>query len=65
MSESEWRQVDEYYWQGPPGWTICRVWVNGGYQHELWLSRGDTCRLVGSRSSLAAAVELFEQQPKG
>lgn len=65
MSESEWRQVDDYYWQGPAGWTICRVWASGGYQHELWHTRGDNGRLVGAGKTLAAAVALFEKQPKG
>ena len=26
-----WRRVDDYCWVGPPGWTICRVWLDGSY----------------------------------
>jgi len=28
--------MDEYYWIGPPGWTICRVIVGGKDAFELW-----------------------------
>ncbi|WP_033839545.1 hypothetical protein [Bordetella bronchiseptica] len=62
VDAAAWQQRDEYYWSGPPGWTICRVWVDGGYQHELWQSRGDVGTLVGSRATLAAAQGLYEQQ---
>lgn len=27
MAEVEWTQRDDFYWQGPPGWTICRVFA--------------------------------------
>ncbi|GAB3107556.1 hypothetical protein GCM10027288_17930 [Bordetella tumbae] len=57
MSATDWQQVDEYYWSGPGGWTICRVFVNGGWIFELW--SGGECR--GSRASLEGAVALQQQ----
>ena len=35
MSATDWQQVDEYFWSGPGGWTICRVFVDGAWQFEL------------------------------
>ncbi|MBB1597443.1 hypothetical protein A9973_25605 [Achromobacter sp. UMC46] len=58
----EWRRADDYYWAGPLGWTICRVWVDGRYQHELWHTRGEAGRLLGMRASFEAAVALFQHQ---
>lgn len=60
----DWRRMDDYYWEGPPGWTICRVWVDGRYQHELWHSRGDSGRLIGMRASFDAALALFDHQSR-
>ncbi|WP_231852656.1 hypothetical protein [Bordetella petrii] len=64
-ASTEWRQGDDFYWAGAPGWTICRVWVDGGYRHELWHTREGVGRLVGTRASFQGAVALFDQQPKG
>lgn len=58
----EWVQRNEYYWAGPPGWTICRVFIDGMWQYELWFSRGDGGTIYGMRASLAAAQELFNQK---
>ncbi|WP_287144574.1 hypothetical protein [Achromobacter sp.] len=54
--------MDDYYWAGPAGWTICRVWVDGRYQHELWHTRGEAGRLIGMRASFEAAIALFDHQ---
>ncbi|CAB3647450.1 hypothetical protein [Achromobacter pestifer] len=54
----EWRKVDDYYWSGPPGWTICRVWLQGRYRHELWQSEGQP-RLVGTGETFADAQRLY------
>ncbi|KGD92108.1 hypothetical protein JL37_15770 [Achromobacter sp. RTa] len=62
MAEVEWTQRDEYYWQGPPGWTICRVFVEGSWQYELWFSRGGGGTIYGMRASLGAAQDLYEQK---
>ncbi|PQZ67644.1 hypothetical protein CQ050_17420 [Achromobacter sp. MYb9] len=58
----EWMQKGDYYWQGPPGWTICRVYVEGMWQYELWFSHGDRGTLYGMRASLAAAQDLYKQK---
>lgn len=59
-----WRVMDEYYWAGPMGWTICRVWVDDSFQYELWWSRGEDSRRIGTRRSLSAAqqmhIDVFE-----
>ena len=52
-AETDWRQADDYYWAGAPGWTICRVWVGGAYRYELWHTRDGVGCLVGSRVSFA------------
>lgn len=59
---AEWVQRNEYYWTGPSGWTICRVFVDGMWQYELWFSRGEGGTIYGMRASLAAAQELFNQK---
>lgn len=64
-AETDWRQADDYYWAGAPGWTICRVWVDGDYRYELWHTRDGVGRMVGARASFQGAVALFEQQAKG
>ncbi|QCS64693.1 hypothetical protein EC609_20775 [Achromobacter denitrificans] len=61
MANIEWIQRDEHYWQGPPGWTICRVFVDGMWQYELWFSRGGGT-IYGMRASLAAAQDLYLQK---
>ena len=55
-------QRNEYYRTGPSGWTICRVFVDGMWQYELWFSRGEGGTIYGMRASLAAAQELFNQK---
>ncbi|ALX22652.1 hypothetical protein QR52_16735 [Bordetella pertussis] len=57
-----WRRVDDYCWVGPPGWTICRVWLDGSYQYELWFSRGDAGTIYGMRASLEGAQHLYMQK---
>ena len=36
MREEAWRAADDWYWAGPDGWTICRVFVGGAWIYELW-----------------------------
>lgn len=55
----EWRQWDDYYWSGPPGWTICRVWISGTYQFELWHSSEGAQRRIAARPSLSDAQALY------
>ncbi|MCD0501874.1 hypothetical protein [Bordetella petrii] len=64
MSDSmaEWRQGDDYYWAGAPGWTICRVWLDGAYRYELWHTRQGVACLVGSRASMQGTIALYEQE---
>lgn len=62
MADVEWVQRDNYYWQGPPGWTICRVFVDDMWQYELWFSRGDSGTIYGMRASLPAAQDLYRQK---
>ncbi|MBO9332859.1 hypothetical protein GHR37_27335 [Achromobacter xylosoxidans] len=62
MAGEEWVQRDDFYWQGPPGWTICRVFVDGMWQYELRFSRGDAGTIYGMRGSLAAAQDLYQQK---
>src|SRR3546814_19716830 len=38
-SDSEWQERDEYYWTGPGGWTICRVYVDGVWQLRRYAGR--------------------------
>lgn len=57
----EWIQRDAYYWQGPPGWTICRVFVDAMWQYELWHSISDSSLRHGMRASLEGAQELYRQ----
>ncbi|ETH01035.1 hypothetical protein AZ19_2006 [Bordetella bronchiseptica E012] len=54
--------MDDYCWVGPPGWTICRVWLDGSYQYELWFSRGDAGTIYGMRASLEGAQHLYMQK---
>lgn len=63
-TETNWRQGDDYYWTGAPGWTICRVWLEGSYRYELWHSKDGVDDLVGSRASFQGVVALFEHQTK-
>ncbi len=64
MTIIEWRQMDDYYWAGPAGWTICRVKVFGQWQFELWQT-GDKSKLVGHADTLDDAQAMFDdlQQP--
>lgn len=65
MADSvEWVQRDAYYWAGPPGWTICRVYVDGMWQYELWFSRGDSGKLYSMRASLEGAKAVYDQVGK-
>lgn len=65
MGDSEeWRRADDYHWAGPPGCTICRAWVDGRYQHELWYTRGEAGRLIGMMASFEGALALYEHQAK-
>lgn len=58
----EWQQCDDYYWSGPAGWTICRVWIDGTYQFELWHSADGALRRIDAKPSLQAAKDLYQQQ---
>lgn len=58
MADVEWTQRDDFYWQGPPGWAICRVFVGGMWQYELWFSRGDNGTIYGMRASLPATGSI-------
>ncbi len=62
MADVERTQRDDFYWQGPPGWAICRVFVDGMWQYELWFSRGDNGTIYGMRASLPAAQDLYRQK---
>lgn len=62
MTDVEWTQRDNYYWQGPSGWTISRVFVDGMWQYELWFSRGGGGTIYGMRASLEGAQELYQQK---
>ena len=62
MIDEEWTQRDDYYWQGPAGWTISRVFVDGMWQYELWFSRGGGGTIYGMRASLEGAQELYQQK---
>lgn len=55
-------QRGNYCWQGPAGWTICRVYVEGMWQYELRFSRGDNGMIYGMRASLAAAQDPYKQK---
>jgi len=61
MANSDWRPMNDYYWIGPPGWTICRVKLQGKWHYELWQS-GDPSRLVGSGASLEAMQQLHKER---
>jgi hypothetical protein len=58
MATSKWQQADDYYWTGPSGWTICRVFVDGVWRYELWRAADPVA--AGSRPSLDAAQMLYE-----
>ena len=62
MIDEDWTQRDDYYWQGPAGWTISRVFVDGMWQYELWFSRGGGGTIYGMRASLEGAQELYQQK---
>lgn len=55
---ADWQQRDEYYWAGPGGWTICRVFVDGRWQHELWAANGTR---HGMELTLAKAIQLYDE----
>src|SRR3546814_3338475 len=61
MRDSEWQERDEYYWTGPGGWTICRVYVDGVWQHELWSPAGTR---IGLWASFALAAAEYARQAK-
>jgi hypothetical protein len=54
----EWAQRDEYYWTGPGGWTICRVFAQARWQFEVWAGSGTR---HGMEASLAKAIQLYER----
>lgn len=58
MEPEQWRKMDDYYWVGPPGWTICRVIVRGEEVFELW--RSDQSTRTGVERSLAGAKTHVE-----
>lgn len=53
---AESQQRDEYYWAGPGGWTICRVFVDNRWQYEVWATSGTR---HGMEPSLAAAITMY------
>lgn len=55
---TDWQQRDEYYWAGPGGWTICRVFVDGRWQHEVWAANGTR---HGMEPTLAKAILLYDK----
>lgn len=40
VDAADWEQRDDYYWAGPGGWAICRVFVDRRWQYELWVVNG-------------------------
>lgn len=59
---TQWEQMDDYYWDGPGGWRICRVRVDHRWQYELWGANGTR---HGMEPSLAAAIVLFDRVKAG
>lgn len=57
----EWRKMDEYYWIGPPGWTICRVIVGGKDAFELWQTTEPAKMVAGGLPSLKAAQKCYAE----
>lgn len=55
-NDSAWNQVDDFYWAGPPGWTICKVFSRRKYRYELWRQVDGNATLVGSYDELALAM---------
>lgn len=56
--EADWQQQDDYYWVGPGGWMICRVFVDGRWQHEVWAANGTR---QGMEPTLAKAILLYDK----
>lgn len=41
MGAKDWEQKNEWYWQGPDGWTICRVITPGHVERfAIWRPNG-------------------------
>ncbi|WP_202730568.1 hypothetical protein [Achromobacter xylosoxidans] len=55
---TDWQQRDEYYWAGPGGWTICKVFAQNRWQYEVWGANG---RRHGMEPTLAAAITLYDK----
>ncbi|MEB6663857.1 hypothetical protein MXL91_20545 [Achromobacter ruhlandii] len=55
---TDWQQRDEYYWAGPGGWTICRVFAQNRWQYEVWAANGTR---HGMEPSLVAAILLYDR----
>lgn len=32
--------MDDWHWK-TESWTICKVWINGAYQLEIWMQGAD------------------------
>lgn len=58
MAATDWEERDEYYWAGPAGWTICRVYVDNRWQYEIWSASGVR---HGMEASLAKAIQLYDK----
>ncbi len=40
MADTDWKQMSDWHWIGPEGWTICKVWIDGKHQFEIWRPGG-------------------------
>lgn len=53
-----WREADDWYWAGPEGWTIFRVFVGNAWLYELW--KAGYAGRVTTANSLADALKQHE-----
>jgi len=54
--DADWVQKDDYYWQGPDGWTICRVILKGHVEQYEICQPGKPV-WIDSRPTLTAAIK--------
>ena len=58
--EGEWKQMDDYYWQGPDGWTICKVFLPGRIEVYEICKPGAPV-FLDSRPTLAEAIKRYAE----
>jgi hypothetical protein len=59
---TDWQAMDDYYWDGPGGWRICRVRADHRWQFELWSGNGTR---YGMEATFAAALVLYDRVMAG